>query len=80
MRELCERGERTEVGFVVFEVAVVVVVLARLVFFCTGRVSGAKVVSFSLSEAIWMEGLLRFLPRVAAAAGCARTGEVGLCC
>jgi hypothetical protein len=41
VRELCERGERTEAGFVVRDTARVGAAALLRVFFATGRVSGA---------------------------------------
>lgn len=72
VRELCERGDRTDVVVVCFplpvreagRVAVVASVLPRVGFFETRSVSA---VSFSLSEAICMSELFRFFPRAAAA-------------
>lgn len=76
VRELWDRGDSTEMGFAVREaVRVGAAALARLLFFATGSVSAAPVASFSLSEAIRMSELLRFLPRVAAAGACGLAGD-----
>jgi hypothetical protein len=65
VRELWERGERTEFSFVVFDaVRCGTVGLARLLFFMTGRVSGPPILWFSLSDVICMSELLRFLVRI----------------
>ena len=77
-------GPRTAAGagFIVREVVrvpwAVVVGLARLVFFSTGRVSCSCSGSFSLSKAICISGLICFLPRVGAGCGFCRAGEGSL--
>ena len=78
MRELWERGERTDGGCCVRDVVRVPraggAAFARLVFFNTGRVSGLYSCSFSLSVAIWISGLMFFFALVGAGCGC-RIGE-----
>lgn len=85
VRELWDRGERTDAVLVEREVGRVVplVVLAgaafpRLVFLLTGKVSCST--WFSLSDAIWISELIRFRPLGGAGCGAGRVGDGIFCC
>lgn len=82
--ELWDFGERTLPGWLVREtVRAPVAAFALFGFFCTGRLSSCTIlcsVSLSLSAAMIMSEVLRFLPRGVEESGCwtGRTGDGSL--